>query len=64
MNIKRKMRKVVNNVRRTIKNKLCAIGLIIIGLLSLRIDGDGTFLLLTILIGLGLIFIEEDIFQR
>ena len=42
--------------RRTAKNKIFAIALIIIGLLSSKIDNDSTFLVLTIIVGLPLFF--------
>lgn len=50
-------------MQRTIKNKLCALGIIIIGIASKTIDQDGTFLLLTILMGLALFLANDDIFK-
>ena len=53
----------MNTMRRTIKNKLCGIGLIIIGVLSNIVLQEGTFLLLTILMALALFSVKEDIFE-
>lgn len=65
------MKRTLNNYRenfvdymmRTIKNKLVAIGLFILGLVSLSIVEEGTFLLLTILMGAALFFAKDDIFE-
>ena len=54
----------ITTMRKTIKNKLCGIGLIIIGSLSNIVLQEGTFLLLTILMALALFSAKEDIFER
>lgn len=41
---------------KTLKNKLMASLLILIGLVSNRIEGDGTFFIFTLLIGVPLFF--------
>ena len=66
------MKELLNNYKEnfiyymmtTIKNKLVAIGLVILGLASLPIVEDGTFLLLTILMGSALFFAKDDIFEE
>lgn len=54
----------INYMQRTIKNKLYALLVFIVGLISVPVlDGDGTFLLLTIFMGLALFFAKDDIFE-
>lgn len=54
----------IDYIMMTIKNKVVAIGLVIIGLASLPVLDEGTFLLLTILVGLVLFFTKDDIFEE
>ena len=43
-----------------LKNKLYALLLIIIGALSIPIEYDGTFFILTLMLGLPLLFAKEN----
>lgn len=47
-------------IRRTLKNKLCAIALLGIGVLSTIPDGDATFLVLISFIAIPLFFTKEN----
>ena len=54
----------INYMQRTIKNKLYALLVFVVGLISVPVlDGEGTFLLLSILMGLVLFFAKDDIFE-
>lgn len=57
------MKKLMNNIRKTFKNKIFGIGLFIIGLLSNILLEDGTFLLLSIFMTLALFFAKENVFE-
>ena len=57
------MKKFVKYMERTIKNKLYALTVVILGLISLPVLEDGTFLLITILIGAALFFAKDDVFE-
>lgn len=46
--------------RRTYKNKLCAIAMIIIGIIATNIDNDATVLVFTLLFGLPLFFAKRN----
>ena len=48
-------------IHRTYKNKLCAIGLFILGTLSVFIDYDPTFLIFTMMVGLPLFFTRRKV---
>lgn len=50
----------VSYIRRTIINKICAITLIFAGVVSMKVSGDGTFLVLSILIGTPLFFANRN----
>lgn len=50
----------VSYIRRTIINKICAITLIFAGVASMKVSGDGTFLVLSILIGTPLFFANRN----
>lgn len=58
------MRKILKaikkNLRRTYKNKLCAIALIIIGFLPIYIENDATVLVVLSMIGIPLFFEKEN----
>ena len=56
-------RNFINNMERTIKNKLFALAIIILGMVSVPILEEGTFLVFTILIGLALFFAKDNIFE-
>lgn len=45
--------------RKLIKNKIYGIILIVIGIISAMIDGDITFLILTLIFGLPLLFTRK-----
>ena len=57
------MESLRNYMKRTSKNKLYAAALIVLGLLSVGVVGDGTFLLFTAMVGLTLFFTKENIFE-
>lgn len=58
------MRKILKaikkNLRRTYKNKLCAIALIIIGFLPIYIENDATVLVVSLMIGIPLFFSKQN----
>lgn len=51
--------KFLNYMRRTIKNKLMAILLIIIGFLTWLFSGDGTGFVFTLIFGIPLFFMNK-----
>lgn len=51
---------IKKNIRRTYKNKLCALALIILGIIATSIDRDATVLVLTLLFGLPLFFAKQN----
>lgn len=51
---------IKKNIRRTYKNKLCALALIIIGIIITNIDNDATSLVFTLLIGIPLFFSKQN----
>lgn len=65
------MKKLLNNYKRnfvnymvkTIRNKLFALAMIILGIVSVPVLEEGTFLLLSMLMGLALFFAKDDIFE-
>lgn len=56
----KKIRRFRRYLRRTYKNKLCAIILFGIGIASTFIDGNITFLVFASLLALALFFAKED----
>lgn len=56
-------RNFVNYMVRTIRNKLFALAMIILGIVSVPVLEEGTFLLLSMLMGLALFFAKDDIFE-
>lgn len=48
--------KFVRYIRRTWKNKLAAIALMVAGLLAMGVDGDGSIFVFTAIIGIPLFF--------
>ena len=56
-------RNFVNYMVRTIRNKLFALAMIILGIVSVPVLEEGTFLLLSMLMGLALFFANDDIFE-
>lgn len=54
------MGRIVNNLRRTYMNKLCAIALLICGTVPVMIDGDGTFLLFAGIIAIYMFFAKDN----
>lgn len=59
-NNKAKTNRITKNIRRTIKNKLYAIALFIVGLIPLMLYQDGTFLGFAAVIGLPLFFAKDN----
>ena len=47
-------------MKRTIKNKMMALILIIGGVLSVFIDGDGTFMIFAVPVGIALFFAKKN----
>lgn len=45
---------------KTLKNKIMAVGFMLLGGLSSKIDGDGTFFIITLMIGIPLFFEKEN----
>ena len=48
---------------KTLKNKIIATALILLGYLSTKIEGDGTFFIFTLLIGIPLFFEKTNCFD-
>lgn len=57
--MKRYMKKIKHNFRKTYKNKLLAIALMLLGVLSVGIENDGTFLLFVLIFAIPL-FLAKD----
>lgn len=47
---------LIRYIRRTWKNKLAAIALIVIGLMFMNVEGDGTVFVFTLIFGIPLFF--------
>lgn len=43
-----------------LKNKICALILILVGIITLKLDGNGTFLIILLCFGVPLFFAKED----
>lgn len=56
----RGIKRFARYIYRTYKNKLCALVLLILGVLTTKIDGDGTVLLFLSMIALPLFFSDEN----
>lgn len=54
----------VDYMKRTSKNKCYAIGMVILGLLSVPIIEEGTFLFVTLMMGSVLFFTNENVFEE
>lgn len=50
-------------IKRTSKNKRYAVAMFIVGLLSINVIGEGTFLAVMLMLGLPLFFTKENIFD-
>lgn len=46
--------------RETLKNKICSLAIILLGLLSTRIDGDCTLFIFTIMLGVPLFLAKKN----
>lgn len=56
----RGIKRFARYIYRTYKNKLCALALIILGVLTTNIEGEGTVLLFLSMIALPLFFSDEN----
>lgn len=54
---------IKNYIERTNKNKRYALTMFVIGILSVNVIGEGTFLAAMLLLGLPLFFTKENIFD-
>lgn len=54
------IKRLKNHFRRTWMNKLCAMVLVACGLVINKIDGDGTMLVIALILGSGLFFSKEN----
>lgn len=54
------MRKIKRNLQKTRKNKLMALLLLGVGIVSAMVDGDATFLVLAIVFAAGLFFAKQN----
>lgn len=54
------IRKFVRHIRRTLRNKLYAIALIMVGIILRFISNDITFLVFTLLIGIPMFFSNKN----
>ena len=52
--------RIIRHFRRTYKNKICVVVLILIGILSTVISDDATVLVFTLLIGIPLFFVKDN----
>lgn len=52
--------RIMRHLRRTYKNKICVLALILIGILSTIISNDATVLVFTLLIGIPLFFVKDN----
>ncbi len=50
-------------IRRTFRNKLCAMGLLMIGIFSAILSKDITFLIFTLMAGVPLFFARKDMME-
>ena len=55
----RNRRRFVRYIRRTLANKVCAVALALGGVLVTKLDGDATFLVLALMIGIPMFFAHE-----
>lgn len=58
--MKRYIKKIKRNFRKTYKNKLVAIALLLLGVLSVGIENDATFLVFTLIFAIPLFLAKED----
>lgn len=58
------IKRFVNYMRRTFKNKLLAIALLVVGIVSAALSKDGTFLVFVLMISLPLFVSKKDWFYR
>ena len=56
----RGIKRFARYIHRTYKNKLCTLVLLTLGVLTTKIDGDGTVLLFLSMIALPLFFSDEN----
>lgn len=54
------MKAIKKNLRRTYKNKLCALALIIVGIGPIYLENDATFMIFALLIGIPLSFAKQN----
>ena len=54
----------IEYIKRTYKNKLYALALIGIGVLSVLVLNEGTFFVAMLMMGLPLFFTKEDVFEQ
>ena len=59
----KRMESFINYIKRTSKNKRYALALIGLGLLSVPVAEDGTYLFVMLMIGLPLFLTKENIFE-
>ena len=60
-NRERRIRRFARYLDRTFKNKLYSIILIMLGIIVTKIDGDATFLVLMLMLGIPLFFTAERV---
>ena len=51
---------IKKNLRRTYKNKLCTLALIIVGIVPIYLENDATFMTFALLIGIPLFFSKQN----
>lgn len=61
--MKKISKNLVRYIRRTMMNKLCAIGLLGLGWLSMTVSKDATFLVFTMLFAIPLFFSRKNYFM-
>ena len=58
--MKRYIKKIKHNFRKTYKNKLLAIVILLLGVLSVGIENDATFLVFTLIFAIPLFLAKEN----
>lgn len=56
----RNRRRFVRYIRRTFANKVCAVALALIGAVVMSLDGDATFLVFALMIGVPMFLAHEQ----
>lgn len=59
------MRRFIKHMRKTYRNKIFSVGMILFGILAVWVtDGDGNALVWALLFGVPMFFAKEDIWEK